>query len=348
MKRLLVVAAFLFLLLPNIPLTAQTPNAAAYLNYGNQLYAAKDYTKAVSYYKYATTLDPNNAAAFQGLGSSYYQLGQKPEALAAYQQAKALNPSNTQLDSVIQYLQTQVGSSSNTPPLPGNAAAAGTGLNYKKTSGYTAGKYIEIEPYLGVGVGSSYSESIASGPSTSISYGTGIGGGVVGYYLLDPHLAIGLKLAYLNFNGPSAAATYSYGAYYYSISSTNSFGLIEIAPSIKYKFDGDTIRPYLTASVGFGMLSNSSTDTFNSGNLPSYIVSYVQSLEGSTSASGSQTHTDPMVEIGVGAEYALGPDMSLFLQAEYSMLFDSSSSDNISVSGSFSYLPITAGVNIDF
>jgi predicted porin len=93
------------------------------------------------------------------------------------------------------------------------------------------------------------------------------------------------------------------------------------------------------------MLSSSSTNTFNPGNLPSYLVSEVQSLyqTGSTSA----TDTDPMVEIGVGGEYSLGQDMSLFLQIEYSMIFDSGTSNGKTETATFSYIPITAGLNFD-
>jgi hypothetical protein len=345
MKRFLVVAAFLFLLIPYLPLTAQTPNAAAYLNYGNQLYAAKDYAKAVSYYKYATTLDPTNAAAFQGLGNSYYQLGQKPEALAAYQQCKTLNPSNTQLDPVIQYLQSQTASS--VPGSPASTAAAGIGMNYKNARGYSNGKFIEIEPFLSGGVGGGVALPAAdSEPATTVSYGTGFGGGAAGYYLLDPHFGIGLKLAYLSFGGgPSSGVTYNNSGYNFSVSSSMSMDVMEIAPSIKYAFDGNQLKPYLTASLGFAMLSSSSTNTFNPGNLPSYLVSEVQSLyqTGSTSA----TDTDPMVEIGVGGEYSLGQDMSLFLQIEYSMIFDSGTSNGKTETATFSYIPITAGLNFD-
>src|SRR5690349_19796451 len=83
---------------------AQGATAGQYIAAGNQFYTAKDYAKAVQYYKYATTLDPNSAAAYQGLGNSYYGLGQRSDALAAYDKALQINPNNPQLASFDQSL----------------------------------------------------------------------------------------------------------------------------------------------------------------------------------------------------------------------------------------------------
>jgi hypothetical protein len=202
------------------------------------------------------------------------------------------------------------------------------------------------------GVGAGFAEPAVDGePATTVSYGTGFGGGVAGYYLLDPHIGIGLKLAYLSFGGgPSGGVTYNDfegSPYNFSTSTTTSMSAIEIAPSIKYAFDGNGIKPYLTASLGFAMLTASTTSTFNPGNLPSYIVSEVESYEQTGNGTTSATDTDPMVELGVGAEYSLGQDMSLFLQVEYSMIFDSATVDGKTETATFSYIPITAGLNFD-
>ena len=158
MKRLLSFAFFLAMAFSSLPVAAQTPNAAAYVNYGNQLYAAKDYAKAISYYKYAAKLDPNNASAFQGLGNAYYMSGQKSEALSAYQQAKSLNPSNAQLDPMIASLQSQVGYTNNTASQSDLRTA-----NTKLSGGYSTGKNFELAIMAGVGVSSGRYRDSGSG-----------------------------------------------------------------------------------------------------------------------------------------------------------------------------------------
>lgn len=263
MKRLLAVAFILMIFVIQIPLSAQTPNAAAYLNYGNQLYAAKDYTKAITYYKYATTLDPSNTAAFQGLGNCYYYLGQKPEALAAYQRAKTLNPSLTQLDPVIQYLQTQVNSNPANPSLPTS--------NFSAVGGATGGeKKTELDIMIGGALPLSGSDLLPSSlgtgmtlPSLAGGFGIGFGGGLGVYFPMGSNLSIGVNGAVYAYG-----ANFNYSAPLYGenegVTETINQTNIEIAAAVKYRLGeggGNQTQPYLLGGLGFALISNSGSVT---------------------------------------------------------------------------------------
>ncbi len=282
MKRLLSLFIFLALLAVSLPAASQTANAAAYYNYGNQLYAAKDYAKAVSYYKYATQLDPTNAAAFQGLGNAYYQSGDKSNALAAYQQAKTLNPSNTQLDPVINYLQTQV---SATPPMPATTTEGNSQLSNKN-----ADKKLDVDVHAGFGLG------------TNSGYGFGFGGGAGAFYMLDKSLGLGADAGFYTFGLGSASG--SSGGTTVSVSASQSF--FEIAACGKYVMEGDSLRPFLFGGVG----------------IADAISSVSGSASGSVTGSGSESSSevDPLIVLGGGFNIPAGQNMDFFARVKVSIV----------------------------
>ena len=315
---------------------AQT--AAQYINAGNQSYGAKDFAKAVQYYQAAVQADPNSAAAYQGLGNSYYQQGQNSEALGAYEKALNLNPNNAQLSTFVQSLRAKVGTAA---PAAQPAAAA------PASSGKT--KTIELNLKLGVGLASNVGMSY-SGASTSLSDGMGFGGGAEGYYLLpDGHLGLGLIINYYTGYGqPAQSTTIPYfnqsfqpGTATVKVSYNDS--VIEVMPGVKYMFDGNGLRPYVLGSVGFASLSSSGSVDISYSNGPPPIAIPTSSYGGS-----GQSSSGLMAQAGAGAEFSMGPDMGLFLQAKYSMVFLSQSIGGVSVSETFSDIPVEAGVNFGF
>jgi tetratricopeptide (TPR) repeat protein len=98
---------------------AQTFNQ--YLTAGNQFYAAKDYEKAITYYRVAGQNNPNSAAAYQGLGNCYYLLGRDAEALEAYEKDLGLRPDNPAVAQVIARLKAKLVSSVSLPSQIGRA-----------------------------------------------------------------------------------------------------------------------------------------------------------------------------------------------------------------------------------
>lgn len=293
-------------------------DAASYINAGNQMYAAKDYAKAVQYYQAATAKDPNSASAYQGLGNSHYGLGQKPEALAAYEKALQLNPNNPQLSSFVQSLRTQLGASASPA-----ATTPAANTNYSANTGSTsASKNFVISPMAGVAVGA--------------PVGIGIGGHLRGIYMVDGKLGLGGSIGAFMF-GDSTVTTGNYFTQAFTVgtmtrTTSNSLMSLEILPMVKYVFGESSIKPYAVGGVGLNMLMSSSSTTYNYQNGPP-----AGSSPSSTNTPGGSAMY-PMIQAGGGVEFQMGPDFSLFGEAKYSLI--------ISGAGTASYAPIEFGANI--
>ena len=104
----------LTLLLDSTALNAAT--SSDYYKAGQQLYDAKNYSQAVSYFGAAIQLDPGNMAAYEGRANCYYALGNQQAALADYQKVQSVKP-DPQVAQMIQTLQAQA-------PLPSLQTAA--------------------------------------------------------------------------------------------------------------------------------------------------------------------------------------------------------------------------------
>lgn len=71
------------------PGTHPTIQARAHFNYANNLYAARQFEKALSNYSRAIEIDPTYVKALLGLGSAYEVLGQIPEAIEHYERYRS-------------------------------------------------------------------------------------------------------------------------------------------------------------------------------------------------------------------------------------------------------------------
>lgn len=256
----------------------------AYYNAGNQLYAQKNYDQAIRYYQAAVQVNPNMWQADQGLGNCYYAKGDKASALASYQKALQINPNNPQLSSFTQSLQAQVGSS---PALPGAASPAASAA----PAGGASDKF-ELDLHGNVAMGGT-------------GYGMGFGGGARGFAPMGGGFMLGGMLGYYTF-----AASVNIPGYSASIS------FIELMAGAKYKFTGDSMRPYLFGGAG---MSNVTVSASYSG------------------VSASLSEMDPMIAVGGGVEFPMGKDMNFFAEAQYSMVMTAGASS--------SYIPIGAGIN---
>jgi hypothetical protein len=304
----------LLVVLPSTQVFAQA-SAAQYLAAGNQFYAAKDYNKSLLYYQAAAQMDPQNAAAQQGLGNSYYVLGRKQEALAAYEKAVAINPNNPQLSACVQTLRAQVGSA---PP----AASTSLGMKVGNTA---SAKNFELGVRAGADVGA------------SSGYGLGIGGGVSGFYLSDEHLSFGGMINFYSFsNTTNLPFEYINQTPAWASGSENvseNLGSLEVLAAVKYKFDGNGIKPFLLGGAGLSALMSSESITYSySGGPPEGGTSTAPSIPGSTSM-------NPMISVGAGAEFSAGQDMGVFVQGRYSVVFGNG--------GTFSYAPLEVGVSFN-
>lgn len=93
MKFRLVLAVVLTLLVGGGYAIAQGIGTAGYeIKYGDDYYAARNYSMAAMRYRQAVSLDPTHAEAHFQLAKAYLQLGQATEAKAALEKAYALNP----------------------------------------------------------------------------------------------------------------------------------------------------------------------------------------------------------------------------------------------------------------
>jgi tetratricopeptide (TPR) repeat protein len=73
-------------------LSARTDSAFAWTNLGNVSFLRKDYTLALSYYRWALTLDPRDSAALLGIARSSYEMERFVEADRAYAELRGTDP----------------------------------------------------------------------------------------------------------------------------------------------------------------------------------------------------------------------------------------------------------------
>lgn len=335
--------SFLLVIL-SAPAAFAQATAQQYLNAGNQLYGAKDYTRAVQYYRAAIQMDPNNAAAYQGLGSGQYALGQKREALASFERSLQLNPNNPALAGFTQRLRTEVGSAApGLPSLPsGNQPGA---LSFSGSSDYPL-----LQPLPGTGTGvAAQPLSIPSAKTSSGNKGSGDNDRGYSRNLWD--ISIGPAF------GDGGAGFGLGSTYYFPINRSFSVGIasnlyiftrsqstpytdldfmsyfVEGVLQVKYSFPGKTIWPFLLA--GGGLASSINT------------VSY-SDFYGSNS--DMTVGFGPMLTAGGGVEFPLGGYVTFFAKARISLILGGTTIAYNPLgyleevdSGSSSYFPIEAG-----
>jgi tetratricopeptide (TPR) repeat protein len=94
--------------------------AQQWVNYGQKVYAQRDYAKAQQAFSTAIKNDGRNVAAWKGLGNTLYMKGDKANALKYYKYALALNPSDTALAGFV----AKMGGGAAAAPASGPLAAA--------------------------------------------------------------------------------------------------------------------------------------------------------------------------------------------------------------------------------
>ena len=183
------------------------------------------------------------------------------------------------------------------PAAPAGSMTASPAAAAYSSTAATAGSPSKFELGLNAGV------AVASNV-------TGFGGGANGFMMLDKNFGLGAMVNFYTF-GQSASG---YGA-----SASASTNFIEILAGVKYKFDGNGFRPYIFGGVGIADIMETETVTY---------------LGVSQSVSASEM--DPMIQIGGGAEFSMGPGMNFFVQGKYSDVLSTVSN---------SYEPIEGGIN---
>jgi tetratricopeptide (TPR) repeat protein len=199
---------------------SQTPGSM--MTTANQLYAARDYSKAIQYYQAAIKSNPNDASAYQGLGNCYYALGQKSQALEAYDKSLTLNPANGSLAKFTDKLRLEV-------PAP-VLVVAPTPTQTGGSSG--PGKLSRpLMKTCDLSVGPVFSNGM-----------TGFGIDTTFYFPLSENFALGLSSNnsfftsdYVDIYGDTYTDIYFYGE-----------GLL----SLKVTLSGDAIEPFLVGGVG--------------------------------------------------------------------------------------------------
>lgn len=82
--------------------------ATKWIAYGQQLYAQRQYDKAVQAFSTAAKANPQDAAAWKGLGNALYAKKDYANALKYYKYALQLNPNDQQLAQFVQRLQSSM------------------------------------------------------------------------------------------------------------------------------------------------------------------------------------------------------------------------------------------------
>ncbi len=273
------------------------------------------------------------------MGNCYYAKGQYSDALTNYQKALNINPNNPQLSNFVESLKAKVGStpaSSVGVPSPGSSPAVGNKFE------------LDFSPGLAVG--------------TSAGTGIGFGGGVEGFVPIDKGLSIGGGAAFYTFSFSYGASESLSGSGSGSVTAgataSSSYDSIEILGMMKYRFEGDKVRPFLVGGVGASLFGFSAGASGGSGSGSSGV---------SITASGSSTQVDPMISAGGGIEFSAGPNLNIFAQTRLNVIIvlggastsisgggtsGGSSLGTISGStsagggGTFTYLPIEAGLSL--
>jgi Tetratricopeptide repeat len=300
---------------------AQGDVTSQYMQAGNAALAAKNYDQAIAYYQAVVNANPNNAGAYQGLGNCYYFKGDQANALSNYQKALNLNPNNPQLSQFVQTLQARAGAPASSPA--SNTPAASTSPATGAVGSPAASKF-ELDVNAGLALDSSQ---------------VGFGGGVGGFFPLSKNFLLGANVNFYTFSeGESASGD---GV---TISASGSINFLEAMVTVKYKFDGTNMKPYLFAGGGIADVMESASAS-GSGD------------GGSASASASASAIDPMFAIGGGLAFPAGKDMDIVVQAKESIILvpgttvtEDTPEGEVSVSGgggTESYTVIEGGLNFN-
>jgi hypothetical protein len=147
--------------------------------------------------------------------------------------------------------------------------------------------------------------------------------------LLDKNLALGVMTGFYTFSQGSSA---SYGGT--TATASASINFLEGLASVRYRFDGTSLKPFLVGGAGVALMMQS-----------------VSASSGTTSVSASASQMNPMIAIGGGVEIPGGSNMSFFGQAKYSMVFVPGVTQTIGGTtvttggGTSSYIPVEVGIN---
>jgi hypothetical protein len=267
-------------------LPAQT-TPEEYWEAGNRLYSAKDYKQAIRYFESALDANPGLWQAFQGLGNCYYGLGDKAKALSNYQRCLGLHPDNPELASFAAALRSEI-------EAPKTAARTDVSLekvekSLRLASGRSA-EHFELGPSVGV---------VASGSALWL------GGGGSGFQMLGPEFGVGGFLHLYFYNNDYESAS-----------------LLELVPAIKYRPDGNGIRPFVVAGAGFAGISvNSHTNIYGYGGGPSGAGLFL------------------LLMGGCGLEFPLQSSMSLFVGGRLNYI--------LGLRGTATYFPLEMGLNFN-
>ena len=249
--------------------------SAQYYTAGNTFYNQKNYDQAIRYYQAAVQMNANSWQSYQGLGNCYYAKGDTSNALTNYQKALDINPNNPQLSQFVQSIKPQ----STASPLPtsNNNATANAGSGMAVAGSASSANKFELDVNVDL-----------------MTYGgqIGFGAGLGGFIPLDKSFAIG---AMASFDLVSQGASASYGGS--SVGGSESLDFLNFAAAAKYRFDGDSMRPYILAGLGLSDV------------MESYSVS-----GGGQTAGASTSQIDPMIVAGAGLEFKGGPGMNIFVQ----------------------------------
>lgn len=276
----------------------------------------------------------NNPGLAQDQSGAYYQAGntlygQKnyDQAIRYYQAAVQVNPQMWQADqglgncyyakgdkaTALASYQKALDINPNNPQLAGfvqslrsqvtTSSATSTGAAVAPAGQTSTGTSKNLELDFGAGAGLA---SNVSFDGLSGDFGFGFGGKARGLFLISPDLGLGGTLGFYTFSKSYPGSTTSI--------TTSS---LEITGSAKYKFDAGGIKPYLIGGLGISMLS-------------------------AGSGSGSASETDPIIQVGGGAEIPGGNDMSFFAEVKYDMILGGG--QNGGPSATYSYIPVEVGV----
>lgn len=112
--------------------------AQQWFNYGQKLYAQRDYRQALGAFTNGLKRDRQSSVGYQGLGNCYVGLGDKANALKYYKYALQLNPQNQALSAFVARLQ-------------GNAQSGAQGSMAQAQALYRAKRYEEaVSAYRGI------------------------------------------------------------------------------------------------------------------------------------------------------------------------------------------------------
>lgn len=129
---------------------ADAATAQKWVTYGQQLFAQRQYDKALSAFSTAAKADSRNAAAWKGLGNVYVAKKDYPNALKYYKYAYQLNPQDSGLAAYIPKLEAATAQ-------PAQQGPADTAARY-----YQARRYDEAIQY--------YNQALAANPNDAKSW----------------------------------------------------------------------------------------------------------------------------------------------------------------------------------